>query len=52
MMEPAELRAKLQGAMVFAPTPLQARSLDLEGFRDNPDYLDLSEDRLEMNPKH
>ena len=25
--------------MVFAPTPLQARSLDLEGFRDNLDYL-------------
>jgi 5-dehydro-4-deoxyglucarate dehydratase len=41
MMNPVELKQKLQGVIAFAPTPFRARDLgiDLQGFRDNMDHL-------------
>jgi 5-dehydro-4-deoxyglucarate dehydratase len=41
MINPAEVKQKLQGVVAFAPTPFRAQDLgiDLQGFRDNMDYL-------------
>ncbi len=41
MINPVELKQKLHGVVAFAPTPFRAQSLeiDLQGFRDNMDYL-------------
>lgn len=40
-MNPAELKQKLQGVVAFAPTPFRSQNLeiDLQGFRENMDYL-------------
>jgi 5-dehydro-4-deoxyglucarate dehydratase len=41
MMDPAELKQRLQGVVAFAPTPFRRPSLEIdrEGFRGNLDYL-------------
>jgi len=41
MLHPSELKERLRGVIVFAPTPFRRADLeiDLVGFRDNVDYL-------------
>ena len=41
MINPAELKQRLQSVVAFAPTPFRAQDLeiDLQGFRENLDYL-------------
>ena len=41
MMNPVELKQRLQSVIAFAPTPFRAEDLeiDLKGFRENLDYL-------------